>query len=286
MYNPLPRDWLMATARIYTTYRNGDNFKSGSGSGFWTRFDSYGLRFVTNRHNLDYRYVTGHSGYELSSVRIVAFDETGNPHPDLYLDSQSNVRLCFPDDQRLDLAVLFVLGDSCAQWINSFRSPLITLPVEVFADDQVCCDPEQLAWGAYISFTSYQAWMDSESGRPILRTGIVASDPLHDYKIPGDIDRKDVLLLEAFSFAGSSGSLVMANSFGQPFWNDFRGEGVRRSVPARVVGIMSGHLRNNNEGELFRVHPGLSYCHRSTCLRRILLDQEEVKEMDWSDQGR
>ena len=281
MYNPLPRDWLMATARIHVTFRNGDSFKSGSGSGFWTRCDSYGVRFVTNRHNLDYRYMTGRSGYELSSVRIGSFDKTGNPHPHLCLDRRSNVRLCFPSDQRLDIAMLFVLGDSCAQWIETLRSQLITVPVDAFADDQVFRDPEQLAWGAYISFASYQAWVDSETGRPILRTGVVASDPLHGYQ-SNDIDKRDILLLEAFSFAGSSGSLVMANSFGQPFWNDFSGKGVRRSVPARVVGIMSGHLRNNKEGELFRMHTGLSYCHRSTCLRRILLDQEELKEMDWS----
>ena len=281
MYNPLPRDWLMATARIHVTFRNSDSIKSGWGSGFWTRFDSYGLRFVTNRHNLDYLYMTGRSGYELKSARIEAFDEAGNPHPDLCLDSRSNVRLYFPNDERLDIAILLVHGNSCAQWIDSLGSRLITVPVEAFADEQVFRDPKQLAWGAYVSFASYQAWVDSETGRPILRTGIIASDPLHDYN-SNEIDKRDILLLEAFSFAGSSGSLVMANSFGQPFWNDFSGEGVRRSVPERVVGIMSGHLRNNKEGELFRMHTGLSYCHRSTCIRRILLDQEELNEMDWS----
>ncbi len=285
MYNPLHRTWLMNTSRIHVTFRNDDDvLKEIWTSGFWMKSNGrYELRFVTNRHSLDYHYKSGESDHKLSSVRVVSFDEMGNPFPDLRLDSQSDTRLDFPSDPKLDIAVITVSGGSLTRWLDSFppsSSKLITVPLDAFADDQVFKNHEQLPWGALVSFTSYQEWMD-KSGRPILRTGYIASDPLHDYESEfiermDQCGRREVLLLEASSFAGSSGSLVIANSFGQPFWRDFHGPGIRQPTPERIVGIMCGHILSTKRA----VEPGLSYCHKSTCLRRILLGQEKLISTD------
>ena len=77
--------------------------------------------------------------------------------------------------------------------------------------------------------------MNQRSRKPIVRNGILASDPADEYS-SGQTDRERIHLLEAMSFAGSSGCPVFANARGVPvdstlFGGDFR--------PAKVIGIMA-----------------------------------------------
>lgn len=272
----------------------------GQASGFWvenidpefpykSRFREPGLLFVTNRHVLDSDYRCNRaSGFSLSSICIFSFDVHGNPHNPLLLTANNGNDVCvhIPDDLRLDIAVISVSGDSLIQWHKELpRRPagLITVPREILAGDDVFHDHELLAFGALVSFSSFQEWTD-DFRRPILRTGNVASDPMHSYECNG-IDRKDILLLESRSFAGSSGSLVMANPVGHPIFDDFTdSSGTRyRYVPPKVIGIMCGHhnvpvraMTNEKNDDRYVVHAGLSYCHKSTCLLDVICGKEKL----------
>ena len=203
----------------------------------------------------------------------------GNPLPILELEA-SEVSIQHPENEKLDIAVLSLMSTSGYERLNSSiksSSPSGMVMVSnctLIAEEQKFRD---LPWGAPVSFVSFQPWVDSTVGRPILRSGIVASDPRHDYNLE-EINKENLLLLEAMSFAGSSGSLVIANSEGDPFRNDFSGPGIRPFRDAQILGIMSGHIRNkkDNLGELYKMHTGLSYCHRISALVNILEGRERM----------
>ena len=153
----------------------------------------------------------------------------------------------------------------------------ISLPASprLFADQSFF---ETLPWGAQVSFASFQAWRDRATQKPILRTGIVSSDPSDDYS-SDIVDRKSALLLEAFSFSGSSGSPVFANAFGLKLDDSmFRGGPGYRDP--RVIGVMCGHISNREDTTIAHsMHVGLSYCHKSTILIEMLSQLDSLERL-------
>ena len=160
------------------------------------------------------------------------------------------------EDPRINIALLQVL---------SVRNPdhvkVKPVSLELIADSHFL--QKGLEWGAQVSFSSFQPWRDTRTERPILRTGILASDPAHPFVLDLDkIQRDRVHLIEAFSFGGSSGSPVFANARGIQTDGTLEGGDFR---PAKIIGMMAGHLLNDDSesGAPDRIHTGLSYCHRS-----------------------
>ena len=231
------------------------------------------IDFVTNRHVVDLLYSSGRAGYEIYSVQLQSFDLDGNAFPTFTVESKDMV-VRVPRNDKIDIALLsFELG-RLSSHLHSLPDKQIMISNVNLMDGNSRC--EDMPWGAPVSFVSYQAWADSGVGRPILRSGIVASDPRHHYQ-SDDIDRDDIYLLEAMSFAGSSGSLVIANPEGDPFRDSMRGPGIRPYRPSYIIGMMSGHLRNNRDArEMYRMHTGLSYCHKVSALVRIVAGEEEL----------
>ena len=222
-----------------------------------------GVVFVTNRHIVDIEYYARLSGqqqysgqgYKVSSIRILTFKGA-----ERFTNVIHEVKLSWPSDDRVDIAIL--------------RNPKVIDPkgtvtpggAEVIADNDFLRN--KLVWGDFVSFASFQAWRDSKSERPILRTGIVASDPLYSYE-SDKIPLRDILLLEALSFAGSSGSPVFANARGIKVGDTLTGGSFR---PAKIIGINAGHLPAPPD-----LHSGLSYCHRSDLLLKILTGKESME---------
>ena len=109
-----------------------------------------------------------------------------------------------------------------------------------------------------------------------MRTGILASDPAYPF-VSAKIKRADVHLLEAFSFAGSSGSPVFANAKGIQLGPGLSGGSFR---PARIIGMMTGHLLNeySDAGAPYNTHTGLSFCHRSDLLLSMVRGSESLQQ--------
>jgi len=282
MSNPVPKDMLSVATRIDVELhaKNGAS-KKGSGSGFWVKdalhHPARFMDFVTNRHVVDMWYNSRAAGYSLTRVRLQSFDVDGNAFPAFTVESGYVVVRALKND-KLDLALLSFDFDHLASYLHSLPGKQVMLSNADLMDGSDRC--KDMPWGAQISFVSYQAWVDSKVGRPILRTGTVASDPRHDYQ-SNEINRDDIYLLEAMSFAGSSGSLVIANPEGDPFRNSIKGPGIRPYRPPYIIGIMSGHLRNERDSrEMYKMHTGLSYCHKVSPLVRILAGEEEMLTLE------
>ena len=270
MYHPLPRAWLLATNKIEVQFESASDHKGGHGSGFWVR-NGDDLVFVTNRHVIDIQYkhpkYRGH-GCVLSSIHILTFDANGRSARQMVAHGVIFIH----KNPEIDLALILVTGV-----LNPDNISVEPANVEVIADARFL--RTNLAWGAQVSFSSFQPWRDTQTERPILRTGILASDPAHPF-VSDKVGRAHVHLLEAFSFAGSSGSPVFANAFGIPLGPGLSGGGFR---PARIIGVMAGHLDNKDSeaDALYKAHTGLSYCHRSDLLLAMLSGSEPLERSNF-----
>ncbi|MDE0149954.1 MAG: hypothetical protein OYG32_15725 [Rhodospirillaceae bacterium] len=267
MYHPIPRQWLETTNRVDVQFYNGVETKSVSGSGFWVAVsgDSDLSVFITNRHLVDMVYKDKKyrgAGYRLSRL-TVSSHSTVPRNRGVVVDLEDNIDIRVHTSYGVDIAILI-------PYTSDGRVPPFTIPANpLFADQSFF---ESLPWGAQVSFASFQAWQDNITQKPILRTGIVSSDPRDNYSSDLVDDRKSALLLEAFSFSGSSGSPIFANAFGLPMDDRLLtgGPGFRE---ARVIGIVCGHIQHP-DGNV-----GLSYCHKSTVLLEMLSQPDSLERL-------
>ncbi len=268
MYHPIPRTWLLATNKIEVSFRNGHDEKSPHGSGFWIR-NGEDLVFATNRHVIDIEYKDPkYQGldYVLSSVKTLTFDATGRSGR----QQVARATILTHEDPQVDIALLRVAGV-----INPDGISVQPVNVDVIAGSSFL--ETELEWGAQVSFSSFQPWRDTQTERPILRTGILASDPAYPF-VSNTTKLAHVHLLEAFSFGGSSGSPVFANAKGIELGSGLSGGvGFR---PARIIGMMTGHLSNKDSaaGVPYDAHTGLSHCHRSDMLLSMLRGSEFLRQ--------
>lgn len=272
MYHPIPRDWLFATNKIEVVFRNQNGLKSTHGSGFWIRNDD-GLFFATNRHVIDIEYKDKkyqNHDYKLSSVNILTFDENSS-RSGMHQVVQATILM--HEDPRIDIALLKGL-----HVITSHGITVKPASLEVIAGAHFL--QNELEWGTQVSFSSFQPWRDTQTERPILRTGILASDPAHPF-FSDKIERTNIHLLEAFSFGGSSGSPVFANARGIQTDGTISGGNFR---PAKIIGIMGGHILNDDSEAAapHKIHTGLSYCHRSDLLLSMVDGSEPVCQITFN----
>ena len=256
MYHPVPRNWLLASNKIEVAFRSVHGDQSAHGSGFWVQ-NGEDLLFVTNRHMIDLDYKDAKYkglGYRFSSAKIVSFDSSGQAGRLRLIDAD----ILTHESTDVDLALMRVrVAD------NPDRIKVVSASVDVIADANFI--ESQLEWGAQVSFSSFQPWRDTQAERPIVPSGILASDPAQPF-VSAKIPQPCVHLIEAFSFTGSSGSRVFANARGiQTDSSTISGGGFR---PARIIGVMTGHLLNDdsNAGVPYKAHTGLCFCHRSDLL--------------------
>jgi hypothetical protein len=274
MYDSLPREWLLLTCRVRTLCLNsaGDT-KRVEGSGFFCKNNKGDFVLVTNRHVIDIGYgndkYTKH-GYKLNKLESISIDGDGNKYGVGYFNPIINV----PKNNKIDIATINL--SKCSTFDISTLSQPAFLPnwinYSLLADKDYINN--QLEWGAQITFPSFQPWRDVASERAIIRTGIIASDPKFAFKHP-EIEREEIFLLEAFSFAGSSGSPVFANPRGIKLGPGLTGGEYREQ---RLIGIMCGHIKNSGDGDTNftgSLHTGLSYCHKSDWLLRMLNEDSD-----------
>ena len=277
MYHPIPRAWLTAAHALEVTFESpiGNPACTVAGSGFWLG-TGHVSQFATNRHLIDYEYKTGESGraYEVSHIRIWSWKHPGSPQA-LEIEQCS---ILVPESRRFDVAVIQVKRIAPAEG----RGHMGASVGESYLADKAF-ESEHLEWGDQVTFASFQAWHDRRLRKPIVRTGILASDPMGEFT-SDQIDRERIHLLEAMSFAGSSGCPVFANARGVYVDNSIFSGGNFR--PAKVIGIMAGHFPVSESFEAASVssalpHSGLSYCHKASVIRDLIRGEIAMEQRAW-----
>jgi hypothetical protein len=259
----LDRRLLYAAQRISLMHLGPDgSTKEVNGTCFFVKSDAE-LYAVTNRHNLDLAFKDQkYVGYKLEYFKIAGFAD--NDH---YYEGAPTepIRFVFPTNQFEDVAV-FDLTNKQIQYRRKRKQgedPNVTLGgPSVFAVEASMLahtdDLKRMTAGAPIFMPSYSLHYDRSSERPVMRGGIVSSDPDSDYLTDGQEPARRVLY-QAQSAEGASGAPVFA----------------LMDTEAVLLGVNAGQLLLPPSN----VPSGFSYCFKAGCIRECI---EELRRQDTS----
>jgi len=213
---------------------------------------------ITNRHNVelsykDQKYVgyrwdgMGVAGYfnnddyfEISfEGRTIHFAVPRNPAEDVFVWEVSKAPMPFRRRKKS--------GEDPNKKTEKFEA--VTLGIEMLAGDD---DMKQLSPGSQVLLPSYSAHYDKSSERPVMRGGIISSDPESNYQTEGWEPARRVLY-QAQSAEGASGGPVYALM--GDVWV--------------LLGINAGHL-TGSEPKIGTIHSGFSYCFKAECIREAI----------------
>jgi hypothetical protein len=257
---------LFSVSQIRTEFRDTlGNVRSGTGTGFMLMTRSGRRLFITNRHNVDPLLKLG-GRYQLISaaIRLRKQDVQGNFLEESRFFEVDLSSGCLKSSSTADVSVF--VDPTYRDYDPSYI--IYSLAAHTALADQAFFESKVLMMDA-VSFIGYpgssgKPWWDLAWNTPIARFAGLASPPHRPFQNAA-ILTGDVGLVSGLSFSGSSGSLVMLHEKGIP-----PGAIVdSRYAPATIIGIMSGHWREQDEHEMFR-HSGLSYYTRSTAILDLL----------------
>lgn len=274
MFHSLSNDTLYVAVRVSSSFAVPDleELKAVVGTGFFVMDSARLPHLVTNRHvlELDYgEHASRFRGATLVAIEVRAFswDQINLPPAQARRTPPTlrNYRIDAVDPSRLKLPANYhedVACISAAAMVDTsgdIAKPPIVWSRDLLADDEWIATNLEVC--DFVAFPGFPVWHDKLAGRPILRTGTIASDPRADYShTPQHHGRR--IAYEAFSSDGSSGSPVIAVQKADPSSSQNTPGAVRRP---KVVGVNAGHLKAEGSG-----HSGISYFIKSSALLELL----------------
>ena len=254
MFAPPPREF------IYTAYKLDVIFaddlgqeKSCYGTGFLLAAEET-VVLVTNRHVVDLDYDAPDRRYTRFAIKLLRLHGRGGDDKRYELELDHRQPFAFPDARENDLACLVNFrGNNPDPNFKLFHHMRVS-------DLATAQDFRDSIWaGDRVYFAGYPSVHDKLDQRPILRAGVVASDPKFDYSISGSHEGNKVAY-EAMSTPGASGSPVFAPARG------FAGAPYARGD--LLAGINAGHIHGDQGA-----HSGMSYFIKATAIRALLAKQ-------------
>lgn len=230
--------------------------RAGSGTGFLVRRES-GIYFVTNRHNVDYDYRKGErTGYSLQSLTISGWAEVQAGMLHRYEATLEGDLLRF----------LFTENDG---------EDVIVTPFSAEGTERICAfdfaslgqqgDFAQTYPGEPMLMYGYSQLMNAQTGAPVARSGIVASDPSHDYRHASEAAARRVAI-EAMSTSGMSGSPVYVLQRGPAAGPGIKFDGYRRGY---LLGINCAHYHEEDQ-KVGQVHGHMSACIKASVIAELI----------------
>ncbi|HTR52007.1 MAG TPA: hypothetical protein VMJ10_14935 [Kofleriaceae bacterium] len=266
----IPVDVGFGVTRIRSWFRDEiGNERGVHGTGFWVRDRERDI-YVTNRHNVDPVLKYGaDTKLKLDHVELeLRRMGPGVAHSETRFFRVANLSSALRASVIADCAIIVApdLDDRPSDFRVSAAADFQAIADQDWLNDRV----HGMDTASFIGFpgmNASQAWWDEEWNYPIARSCVIASPPGRSFANK-QIKTADVTLVSGFSFRGSSGSPVVAHQKGFKVGQGL--DGGPEFVPAKVVGIMSGHFETDgSEPEMFR-HTGLSYFTRSTSILELL----------------
>lgn len=266
MIHGINNNILYAVSLIETHFvKEGKQTQVRQGTGFFVTKDSK-LYFITNRHVLDItRENVKFNSYELGGIflDIRQYDERTHSVKVKKCEIRQ-FNFIEPDEELDDVACLYNLKiEGEAPQVNTSFS------FDLLADAE--CIEKQISVCDSLAIIGFPVVYDHLNNMPILRSGVVSSDPRLNYSISNQY-MGHVIAYEAFSTGGSSGSPVVDLQKGFPL-----GEGLQAPKdffrPVKVIGINAGCF--NRDG----VHQQLSYMYKSDIIIDLILAAENDNDI-------
>jgi hypothetical protein len=267
VFTPPNENLIWAVHRFRSSFRDDlGNTRVGVGTGFWISDLRGGRHFVTNKHNVDAALMIGESTFKLECAEI----ELRKFQPDAALPERRYFQVqnlgCLRSSAAADCAVF--TAPTLVAHSPEYPVPDLTKFKDIATEADFAQNVVKVMEPAiFIGFPGAKghSWSDSTWGLPIARECSVASWPGIAFTHP-DIPTQDTVLLSGLSFSGSSGSPVFVQNRGIRPGGDIEDSSWR---PAKLVGIMSGHFRENVPEAPMFAHTGLSYLTRSTSIIQL-----------------
>ena len=253
---------IYAVSKIRVIFDNGNPAEcmENNGTGFFILREDKEY-FITNRHVLDPEKTEGIAGkgYKMQTIYIDLrnYDEaTKTP-----LSEELFVKSCnykFADNNFDDIACISdIVYDKKPTVIRTNIDIKLLATADLFQSSFTICDTL-----AFIGFPSNQ--YDLLHNLPIVRSGIISSDPRVNFAINGT-DKGNAIAYEVFSTGGSSGSPVFALQKGFKLGPGLEGpDDFFR--PLKLIGINAGHTKDPKTG----THSQLSYFYRSDMILALI----------------
>jgi hypothetical protein len=206
-----------------------EDFETLNGTAFVVRWKN-ALYFVTNRHVLDYNYRQENpiKSVALKSVGIRGYaqpaDISQTPVPWTYTHPSVS-GITFHPDKATDLAVINITRP------EAFAPPLQSLARiwSVYHEDWLASQSEvDGLWPGEEVFIVGYPGLAGSSERPVLVSGIIASDPRYPAIFGNAKNLGNAVLCQSFSWRGMSGAPVLGFS-----------ESIGKT---RIIGINAGHV--------------------------------------------
>jgi hypothetical protein len=278
------------------------------GTGFLVEFPSPDNRLglVTNRHLADLPWQDEkYKGTTIKTVKMEWWQSTA-----LRLENTiTEPAPLYHPDPSIDVAIIPIAGkpDAPLEISGAFYGDVQKFAAE--ADPDTLMFQHGLSWpylleceqlwpqlepGEFVTFPGYPIWFDRLQKRPVLRSGVIASDPQTDYRLsdgePRVGDGNQQVLFDAFSTSGNSGSPVYVAQRGlapidlkfptgsakPPAQGKLSFTGYRRAF---LIGINMGHF-NDPDSERPNDHAGLSRMHKLSAIMDILRVNEVPPDPD------
>ncbi|MGQ0844381.1 MAG: trypsin-like peptidase domain-containing protein [Sporichthyaceae bacterium] len=258
-------DLGFAAANLYSAYRLDVTFglrdggqRSGSGSGFVVvRADDVPF-LATARHVVEPRLaIPSHVGATLLRIRMTGWNYAPALADQAVVDVTLKPEVVVPQDDALDIAIVPLSasdeanGCEIRQWIGE---PVVAEEAEFGPDIRV---------GDFLASPGFTELPGTALERPVLLTGLIASDP----RAPMTITRSGnavtrAVLYQSLSRSGLSGAPVFATQRGLQLGGGLSGPPHR---PTRLVGVNTGSFRDSQERPL-----QFSYFTRSSDLLELI----------------
>lgn len=272
--------YAVSHAHISFTSASGKGVES-SGTGFFVVKDRQ-LYFITNRHVIDIAGKNAvYAGYVLDSIR---FDVRNYDEKSKTVEANTYevglYRMTLPDNDFDDIACI-----SHIKLIGNNVNVNNAFPFELLADSE--CLASQMSVCDSVAIIGFPSVYDRLNDLPILRAGVISSDPRLDYSY-NESFMGHVMAYEAFSTGGASGSPVIALQKGFPV-----GEGLSAPKgfyrPVKIIGVNAGCIvefepENEQEGEQKQkkgLHQHMSYMYKSDVIRELIVAAEKAKAPEY-----
>jgi hypothetical protein len=293
---------LYSACRLEATHHfpnDGTHCTDLAGTGFLVEFPAGDNRLglVTNRHLADAVFYNelDNKGSAIKLIKLQWWqsNELRCEH------SISDPKPLYHSDPLIDVAVIPIaskpgeplqatgefFGD-IAKFIAENSPTEITLNHAISWEILLECEKlwPQLQPGEFVVFPGYPIWYDQLQIRPVMRSGVLASDPQTDYRsgkgAPTKKDSRHQVLFDAFSTKGNSGSPVYVAQRGMPPIDfliptgdgktatqaQFGSKNYRQSF---LIGINASHF-NETGVPRHNEHAGLSRMHKLSVIMNIL----------------
>ncbi len=258
MYHPLPKAFLYTAYRFTVVFNDYGIRKTKSGTAFFVKDAQENFFVVTNRHVLNPSW--REPAAEHWVIERYVFEGFDAAFTKIKFEHFTDATLVYPQHAGEDIAAFKCSRVTPIEPVGQKTFAINFLPINLLADDDYF---QLLKTGDLVAMPGFPDWYDQSQGRPILRSGTLASDPEENYAGPGQAIGPRRRLVEAFSSGGSSGSPVFALSAGIRFTGDVVVDNMR---PERLIGINAGHINAGGNG----LHSGLSYMFTSVAIRELI----------------